>query len=150
MGRRVERSVQTTALLESLLGIADPEDDGSLILVLDIADLGRLGHLGRPLAERGSVAACIDHHLSPGTLPAGAAQNVFPRSSTAWNRKLSGNNEGLRGGRQDWATSSFNSRDTLNTGTLRSGTGTASPVLGFLAIRALRAFTLNVPKPRIS
>ena len=38
MGRRVERSVQTTALLESLLGIADPEDDGSLILVLDIAD----------------------------------------------------------------------------------------------------------------
>lgn len=42
-----------------------------LFLVLDIADLGRLGHLGQPLAERGAVAACIDHHLSPGTLPAG-------------------------------------------------------------------------------
>jgi uncharacterized alpha-E superfamily protein len=38
MGRRVERSIQMTALLESLLSTEDPEDDGSLILVLDIAD----------------------------------------------------------------------------------------------------------------
>lgn len=42
-----------------------------LFLVLDIADLGRLGHLGAPLAERGVTAACVDHHVSPGTLPAG-------------------------------------------------------------------------------
>jgi len=42
-----------------------------LFLVVDIADLGRLGHLGAPLAERGIVTACIDHHLSPGSLPPG-------------------------------------------------------------------------------
>ena len=38
MGRRVERSIQTTALLGCLLAAEDPEDDGSLILVLDIGD----------------------------------------------------------------------------------------------------------------
>ena len=38
MGRRIERSVQTVELLGSLLDAGDPEDDGSLILVLDIAD----------------------------------------------------------------------------------------------------------------
>jgi uncharacterized circularly permuted ATP-grasp superfamily protein/uncharacterized alpha-E superfamily protein len=38
MGRRVERSIQMTTLLRSLLTTEDPEDDGSLILVLDIAD----------------------------------------------------------------------------------------------------------------
>ena len=38
MGRRVERSIQMTALLGCLLTAEDPEDDGSLILVLDIAD----------------------------------------------------------------------------------------------------------------
>jgi uncharacterized alpha-E superfamily protein len=38
MGRRIERSVQTVALLGSLLEAGEPEDDGSLILLLDIAD----------------------------------------------------------------------------------------------------------------
>jgi uncharacterized circularly permuted ATP-grasp superfamily protein/uncharacterized alpha-E superfamily protein len=38
MGRRVERSIQMTPLLDSLLTTEDAEDDGSLILVLDIAD----------------------------------------------------------------------------------------------------------------
>jgi uncharacterized circularly permuted ATP-grasp superfamily protein/uncharacterized alpha-E superfamily protein len=38
MGRRIERSMQTVALLGSLLDAGEPEDDGSLILVLDIAD----------------------------------------------------------------------------------------------------------------
>jgi uncharacterized circularly permuted ATP-grasp superfamily protein/uncharacterized alpha-E superfamily protein len=38
MGRRIERSMQMTTLLESLLEAGDPEDDGSLLLVLDIAD----------------------------------------------------------------------------------------------------------------
>jgi uncharacterized alpha-E superfamily protein len=38
MGRRIERGMRKTALLGSLLGATDPEDDGSLILVLDIAD----------------------------------------------------------------------------------------------------------------
>ena len=45
---------------------------------------------------------------------------------------------------------SFSSLDTLNTGTLRGGTGTASPVRGLRAMRDLRSFTRNVPKPRIS
>ena len=45
--------------------------EADLFLVLDIADVGRLGHLGAPLAQRGIVTACIDHHLSPGSLPPG-------------------------------------------------------------------------------
>jgi uncharacterized alpha-E superfamily protein len=38
MGRRIERSMRKTAMLGCLLGATDPEDDGSLILVLEIAD----------------------------------------------------------------------------------------------------------------
>jgi bifunctional oligoribonuclease and PAP phosphatase NrnA len=45
--------------------------EADLFLVLDIADVGRLGHLGAPLAQRGIVTACIDHHRSPGSLPPG-------------------------------------------------------------------------------
>jgi len=41
------------------------------IVVLDIGDLGRLGDLGRRVAARGVPVACIDHHVSPGSLPAG-------------------------------------------------------------------------------
>jgi len=41
------------------------------ILVLDIADLGRLGHLAR-IVERTKVPVlCIDHHASDGNLPPG-------------------------------------------------------------------------------
>ncbi|MGQ0701838.1 MAG: DHH family phosphoesterase [Gemmatimonadales bacterium] len=42
-----------------------------LIVVLDISDLGRLGMLSEAVAERGVPVACIDHHVSPGTLPDG-------------------------------------------------------------------------------
>ena len=42
-----------------------------LIVVLDISDLGRLGMLADTVAGRGVPVACIDHHVSPGTLPAG-------------------------------------------------------------------------------
>jgi uncharacterized alpha-E superfamily protein len=38
MGRRIERSIQTVAMLETLAGAEAPEDDGSLLLVLEIAD----------------------------------------------------------------------------------------------------------------
>ena len=41
------------------------------IIVLDIADLGRLGMLGGTVRERGVITGCIDHHLSKGDLPAG-------------------------------------------------------------------------------
>lgn len=42
-----------------------------LVVVLDIGDLGRLGTLGDTVRERGVPVACVDHHLSGGTLPAG-------------------------------------------------------------------------------
>jgi phosphoesterase RecJ-like protein len=42
-----------------------------LIVVLDIADAGRLGHLARVLEATRVPVACIDHHVSDGSLPAG-------------------------------------------------------------------------------
>lgn len=42
-----------------------------VIAVLDIGDLGRVGDLGRRVAARGVPVACIDHHVSPGSLPPG-------------------------------------------------------------------------------
>jgi len=42
-----------------------------LILVLDIADLGRLGMLHDAVRDRGVPVACVDHHVSEGTLPPG-------------------------------------------------------------------------------
>ena len=41
------------------------------ILVLDIADLSRLGILAETVRERGVPVGCIDHHVSKGDLPAG-------------------------------------------------------------------------------
>ncbi len=41
------------------------------IVVLDISDLGRIGDLGGAVQARRVPVACIDHHVSPGTLPAG-------------------------------------------------------------------------------
>jgi phosphoesterase RecJ-like protein len=42
-----------------------------LIVVLDISHLSRLGNLGETVRQRGVPVACIDHHVSPGELPAG-------------------------------------------------------------------------------
>ncbi len=42
-----------------------------LIVVLDIADTGRLGSLGGEVAKRGVPVVCLDHHASPGHLPPG-------------------------------------------------------------------------------
>jgi bifunctional oligoribonuclease and PAP phosphatase NrnA len=41
------------------------------IVVLDISDLGRLGMLADTVRDRNVRTGCIDHHVSPGTLPAG-------------------------------------------------------------------------------
>jgi phosphoesterase RecJ-like protein len=41
------------------------------IVVLDIADLSRLGILAETVRDRGVPVACIDHHLSAGVLPPG-------------------------------------------------------------------------------
>ncbi|MEK6687555.1 MAG: DHH family phosphoesterase [Gemmatimonadota bacterium] len=42
-----------------------------LIVVLDIADTGRLGSLGGEVEKRGVPVVCLDHHASPGHLPKG-------------------------------------------------------------------------------
>ena len=42
-----------------------------LIIVLDIADLGRLGMLAGTVRDRNVTVACVDHHASAGDLPAG-------------------------------------------------------------------------------
>jgi phosphoesterase RecJ-like protein len=41
------------------------------IIVLDITDLPRLGGLADTVRDSGVPVACIDHHVSPGTLPDG-------------------------------------------------------------------------------
>lgn len=41
------------------------------IIVVDISDLDRLGHLSRWVADPGVPVVCIDHHLSNGSLPNG-------------------------------------------------------------------------------
>jgi phosphoesterase RecJ-like protein len=41
------------------------------IVVLDISDLGRLGHLGEAVKERAVPVACVDHHATNGSLPPG-------------------------------------------------------------------------------
>jgi phosphoesterase RecJ-like protein len=46
-------------------------EQADVIVVLDIGDLGRLGDLGRRVAARSVPVGCIDHHVSPGSLPAG-------------------------------------------------------------------------------
>jgi phosphoesterase RecJ-like protein len=43
-----------------------------LILVLDIADVGRLGMLTQSVLDRQVPVACVDHHVSQGHLPDGA------------------------------------------------------------------------------
>ena len=42
-----------------------------VIMVLDIADLDRLGHLGEHVGAAKVPVCCIDHHLSSGSLPLG-------------------------------------------------------------------------------
>jgi phosphoesterase RecJ-like protein len=42
-----------------------------LIVVLDIADTGRLGSLGTAVTAHGAPVVCVDHHASPGVLPPG-------------------------------------------------------------------------------
>jgi len=41
------------------------------IVVMDVSDLGRLGHLNRAIEQTSAPVACIDHHASVGTLPEG-------------------------------------------------------------------------------
>ncbi len=45
-------------------------ESADVVIVLDISDIGRLGDLQRAI-ERSRAVACIDHHVSPGSLPDG-------------------------------------------------------------------------------
>jgi phosphoesterase RecJ-like protein len=64
-------------LLHDLNGVDRSRDavkairGSDIIVVLDISDLGRLGMLSQTVAETAAPVACIDHHVSPGTLPPG-------------------------------------------------------------------------------
>jgi phosphoesterase RecJ-like protein len=58
---RVDRSHEAVKALRA----------AEVIIVLDISDLGRLGMLSKTVAGHGAPVACIDHHVSPGTLPDG-------------------------------------------------------------------------------
>ena len=72
------------------IGAADRTSDVSaaiksadLFVVLDIADLGRLGNLAEAIRARGITTACVDHHISPGTLPGGPRLVDSEASATA-------------------------------------------------------------------
>lgn len=54
-----------------------------VIVVLDISDLSRLGDLAHPVKRHGAPVACIDHHVSPGTLPDGPRLVTPEASATA-------------------------------------------------------------------
>ncbi|HYK11506.1 MAG TPA: bifunctional oligoribonuclease/PAP phosphatase NrnA [Gemmatimonadales bacterium] len=53
------------------------------IVVLDISDLGRLGDLSTAVRESGAPVACIDHHVSPGSLPDGPRLVASEATATA-------------------------------------------------------------------
>jgi phosphoesterase RecJ-like protein len=46
-------------------------EDVDVVVVLDISDLARLGHLAPAVRDAGVATVCIDHHVSPGSLPGG-------------------------------------------------------------------------------
>jgi phosphoesterase RecJ-like protein len=46
-------------------------EQADAVVVLDISDLGRLGHLARVVERLRVPVVCIDHHQSDGTLPSG-------------------------------------------------------------------------------
>lgn len=46
-------------------------EKADVLVVLDIADLGRLGDLANTVKKHRGPAVCIDHHVSPGSLPDG-------------------------------------------------------------------------------
>jgi len=53
-----------------------------VIVVIDISDLSRLGDLATGVRKARGPTACIDHHVSPGSLPAGP-RLVAPEASAS-------------------------------------------------------------------
>src|SRR5258708_31358379 len=68
---RYQFLMESVAARDLSSGAAAAIRAADLILVLDISDLGRLGNLAEQVRARGVKVACIDHHVSPGTLPEG-------------------------------------------------------------------------------
>ncbi|MBI4503443.1 MAG: bifunctional oligoribonuclease/PAP phosphatase NrnA [Gemmatimonadetes bacterium] len=62
--RGVEHADKTSQALKHV-------ERADAIIVLDISDLGRLGQLGPAVAAAGVPVACIDHHMTDGSLPPG-------------------------------------------------------------------------------
>jgi phosphoesterase RecJ-like protein len=64
-------------LLEDMPGADHTKDAAKqieradLVIVVDIADVSRIGHLGAMLSARKGPVGCIDHHASKGSLPPG-------------------------------------------------------------------------------
>ena len=69
----VDRSGEASSAIKS----------ADLFLVLDISDLSRLGNLAEAIRARGITVACVDHHVSPGTLPGGPRLEDPTASATA-------------------------------------------------------------------
>ena len=58
-------------------------ENADLIVVLDISDLARLGQLAEAVRDAGVPTVCIDHHVSPGSLPDGPRLIDATASATA-------------------------------------------------------------------
>jgi phosphoesterase RecJ-like protein len=58
-------------------------EGADVIVVVDISDLGRLGDLAPAVRKTRSPTVCIDHHVSPGSLPAGPRLVASDASATA-------------------------------------------------------------------
>jgi phosphoesterase RecJ-like protein len=55
-------------------------EGADVIVVLDVSDMGRLGDLATVIRKTRSPTVCIDHHVSPGSLPDGP-RLVAPEAS---------------------------------------------------------------------
>ena len=58
-------------------------EGADVLVVVDICDLGRLGDLASAVCKTRSPTVCIDHHVSPGSLPPGPRLVASDASATA-------------------------------------------------------------------
>jgi phosphoesterase RecJ-like protein len=58
-------------------------EGADVIVVVDISDVGRLGDLATAVRKTRSPTVCIDHHVSPGSLPGGPRLVAPDASATA-------------------------------------------------------------------
>lgn len=58
-------------------------EQADVVVVLDISDLARLGDLAQTVKRHRGPVVCIDHHVSPGTLPDGPRLVAPEASATA-------------------------------------------------------------------